>query len=141
MSQRRSAAGLHVEDHGPTGGPLVLLVHGSMDRSVGLAKVAHRLDQRCHVVRYDRRGYGRSRPHPGPFGLAEHIDDLVSVLDGRPAVLVGHSFGGDIVLAAVERHPELALGAVVFRAPTVVGAVVAGHDGWRPRGHRRRRPR
>jgi pimeloyl-ACP methyl ester carboxylesterase len=88
-----------------------------MDRSVGLAKVAHRLDHRCHVVRYDRRGYGRSRPHPGPFGLSEQVDDLVAVLDGRPAVLVGHSFGGDVVLAAAERHPDLVLGAVVYEPP------------------------
>ena len=40
-------------------GPLVVLVHGSMDRSASFIRTERHLDGR-HVVRYDRRGYGRS---------------------------------------------------------------------------------
>lgn len=95
----------------------MVLVHGSMDRSVGLSKVAHRLEHRFSVVRYDRRGYGRSQPHPGPFGIDAQVEDLHAILDGRPAVLVGHSFGGNVVLAFAQRHPGLVRGAVVFEPP------------------------
>jgi len=39
------------------------------------------------VLRYDRRGYGRSTPHDGPFGMDEQVADLVALLDDRRAVL------------------------------------------------------
>ena len=54
---------------GPADAPLVVLVHGTMDRSTGMLKVSRRLDSRFRVVRYDRRGYGRSAPHDGPFEI------------------------------------------------------------------------
>lgn len=102
---------------GPPDGPVVALVHGAMDRGAGLARVARHLDDIARVVRYDRRGYGRAVAHPGPFRIADQVDDLVAVLDGRPAVLVGHSLGGVIVLAAADRHPELAVAVVAFEPP------------------------
>ena len=71
----------------------------------------------ARVVRYDRRGYGRATPHAGPFTIAAHVDDLLHLLDERPAVLVGHSLGGDIVLAAAARRPDLALGVSAFEPP------------------------
>lgn len=108
--------GLHVEEHGPADGPLVALVHGSMDRAAGFARVTRRLEA-YRVVRYDRRGYARSRPHPGPFGIDAQVDDLVAVLAGRRAVLVGHSYGGDVVLAAAVRHPELVRSVGAFEPP------------------------
>lgn len=108
---------MHVEESGLADGPLVVLVHGSMDRATGMAKIARRLHDTAQVLRYDRRGYARSRPHPGPFGIDEQVSDLVALLDGRAAVLVGHSLGGDIVLAAAERHPELVRAVAVYEPP------------------------
>ena len=35
------------------------------------------------VLRYDRRGYGRSAPHDGPFAMDEQVADLAGLLDGR----------------------------------------------------------
>lgn len=105
------------EEAGDAGRPLVALVHGSMDRSSGMLKVSRRLDDRYRVLRYDRRGYGRSRPHPGPFGMDGQVADLVYLLGGRRAVLVGHSYGGNVVLAAAARHPELVAGVAVYETP------------------------
>ncbi len=45
------------------------------------------------------------------------MDDLVAVIDGRPAVVFGHSFGGDIALAAAERHPHLVRAVGTYEAP------------------------
>ena len=93
----------HVPDRADPNAPLVVLVHGSLDRAGSFARVIRRLDD-LHTVAYDRRGYHRSR-HVVPVHdtLDGHVDDLLSVIDGRPAVVVGHSYGGDIALDAALR--------------------------------------
>lgn len=111
------ANGLWAEQTGPVDAPLVVLVHGSMDRSAGVLKLSRRLDTAYCVVRYDRRGYGRSRPHPGPFGMDSQVDDLIGVLDGRPAVVFGHSYGGNIALALATRRPDLVRRVAVYETP------------------------
>ena len=126
---------------GPADAAFVALIHGSMDRSSGMLKLSRVLDATCRVARYDRRGYGSSiphdRPHDGPFDMAHQVADLVGVLGGRPAVLVGHSYGGNVALATAAAHPDLVRGVVVYEAPlswepwwpgTTAGAVaVAAH--------------
>lgn len=101
---------LAITEHGPTGGvedlPLVVLVHGSLDRGASFTRVVRRLDD-LHTVVYDRRGYqGSRRALPLHTTLEGHIDDLVAVIDGRPSVVVGHSYGGDVALGAALRPAE-----------------------------------
>jgi len=105
------------EEAGDPDRPLIALVHGSMDRSAGMLKLSRRLDTDFRVLRYDRRGYGRSSPHPGPFTMDGQVDDLVGLLVGRRAVLVGHSYGGDVALATADRHPDLVAGVAVYETP------------------------
>jgi pimeloyl-ACP methyl ester carboxylesterase len=82
-----------------------------MDRSASFARAARRLAD-LRVVTYDRRGYGRSGADPSDeISFATHVNDLVDVIAGRRVVVVGHSFGGDVALAAALAHPEL-VGAV-----------------------------
>jgi len=100
----------------------VVLVHGSLDRSAGLLKLSRRLDDRYRVTRFDRRGYGRSRPHPGPFDMQHQVDDLVDVVRrapraGVPVVIVGHSYGGNVALGAADRYPDLVAGVITFESP------------------------
>ena len=108
--------GLFVEEDGPADAPVVAVVHGSMDRAAGMIRIARRLRQRFRVVRYDRRGYGRS-VHEGPFGMDAQVEDLVAVLAGRRAVLIGHSYGGNVVLATAARHPDLVVAAAIYETP------------------------
>ena len=112
-----ASAAVWVEEVGRRDGPLVVLVHGTMDRGTGMARVARRLRDRARVIIYDRRGYGRSRALGGPYTMAPHADDLIELLAGRPAVLVGHSMGGNVALAAASRHPELVLAVLVYETP------------------------
>jgi pimeloyl-ACP methyl ester carboxylesterase len=105
------------EEAGEAEHPLIALVHGSMDRSSGMLKLSRRLDQDFRVLRYDRRGYGRSVPHDGPFTMDAQVQDLVELLAGRRAVLVGHSFGGNVALATAEQHPDLVAGVAVYETP------------------------
>jgi len=105
----------HLPDDPDATGPLVVLVHGSLDRAGSFARITRRLGD-LHTIAYDRYGYHRSRgDRPVHDTLDGHIDDLLAVLDGRPAVVIGHSYGGTIALGAATRtggpDPILALGA------------------------------
>ena len=104
-------------ESGPADGELVVLIHGAMDRAAGLARLARRLDDRCRVLRYDRRGYGRQIEHLGPYTVEANVADLMELLGGRSAVLVGHSLGGDIALAAAARYPVQVAAVSVFEPP------------------------
>jgi pimeloyl-ACP methyl ester carboxylesterase len=95
-------------------GPPVVLVHGSMDRSGSWVRVARELRD-LHTVRYDRRGYGRSR-EVGPGALEQHVDDLFDVIAERPCIVAGHSYGGTIALVAASRRPDLVLGVVAYES-------------------------
>lgn len=114
------APGLHVVEAGT--GPTLVLVHGALDRLAGLARAARHLGA-FRVVRYDRRGYAGSAPL-GPGDLATHAADLVDLLGalrvgGRPGdlpVVVGHSLGGLVALAAARLAPGL-IGAVGAHEP------------------------
>jgi pimeloyl-ACP methyl ester carboxylesterase len=111
------AAGPEGEESGPPAAPLVALVHGTMDRGSGMAFVARRLDDRFRVLRYDRRGYGRSLGLPGPMTVAQHVADLAALVAGRPVVVFGHSFGGNVALGLASRHPDLVRAVVVYESP------------------------
>lgn len=100
-----------------------VLIHGALDRSAGLLKLSRRLDEWATVARYDRRGYGRSNPHAGPFGIPAQVDDLVEVVERhRPAgcrrtIAIGHSYGGNVALATVQRHPGVLDAVVTYETP------------------------
>ncbi len=108
---------LHTVEFGPLDAPFVVLVHGTMDRAGGMARTARILADHHRVLVYDRRGYGRSKPHAGPFDVATQVADLLTVMNGRPAVVVGHSFGGNIALAAAVSAPESVRAVAVYETP------------------------
>lgn len=86
----------------------MVFVHGVLDRGRSFDAVAERLDSDCRMLLYDRRGYGQSAAvGVVPAGVPQHVDDLLAILAGRPAVIVGHSFGGNVALNAAVRAPEL----------------------------------
>ncbi len=112
---------LAITEHGPEGadwpGPIVVLVHGSLDRAASFTRVLRRLPD-LHTVVYDRRGYQQSRDAlPLNTTLDGHIDDLVGVIAGRPAVVIGHSYGGDIALGAALRAGQSAIVSVAAYEP------------------------
>jgi pimeloyl-ACP methyl ester carboxylesterase len=113
--------GLYVDDlpsDAGRGAPLVVLVHGSMDRHTSFARVRYRLTGTCHVVSYDRRGYAGSRAvKPPAGGLEDHVEDLEAVLAGRRATIAGHSYGGNVVLGLAARRPDLVGSAFVYEPP------------------------
>lgn len=97
-------------------GPTIVLAHGTMDRSSSFGRVARSLPG-FRVVRYDRRGYGRSQPMGPPTGIPQQIDDLLEVVGETRAIVVGHSYGGTIALAAAVRDPWRVAGVVAYESP------------------------
>jgi pimeloyl-ACP methyl ester carboxylesterase len=114
------AAQVWSEVAGDPTAPLVAVVHGSMDRSAGLLRLSRRLDDAHQVLRFDRRGYGRSVDVGPPWTVAANVDDLEGLLVAAaagPAVVFGHSFGGDIALGLAARRPDLVRTVVVYETP------------------------
>lgn len=97
-------------------GPLAVLVHGAMDRSTSFGRMVRHLEN-FTVARYDRRGYGQSLELGPASTLSQHVDDLIGVIDGRPAKVFGHSMGGVIALAAAAKAPDLFDCLVAYEAP------------------------
>jgi len=72
---------------------------------------------------------GSPEPTPRRISVDEHVDDLAAFLTavvGRPAVLVGHSFGGAYVQKLLERGEPAAAGAVLLCSvpPSGNGAMI-----------------
>jgi pimeloyl-ACP methyl ester carboxylesterase len=118
-------AGLHVEEHGPAGGPAVVLVHGWTCSTVFWAAVTRALVATGHrVIAYDLRGHGRSPAGElGGYGTSALADDLAAVLDatladGERAVVGGHSMGAMTILAAAGSPRLHARAAAVMLAST-----------------------
>lgn len=119
--------GLAVTEHPPAGGwpryrrPVVVLVHGSLDRGASFARTVRRLEG-WGVVTYDRRGYQGSRGTAPPADLGGHVEDLLGVAAGvpggaRPVVAVGHSLGGNVVLGAALADPATFAAVGAYEPP------------------------
>lgn len=97
-------------------GPLVVAVHGLTATHQCWALVGPDLGRDHRVVAPDLRGRGGSRALPPPYGVATHAADLAAVVEaygGGPAILVGHSMGGFVVVQVARDRPELVSRAVL----------------------------
>ena len=115
-----SATQVWSESAGPADRPTLIVVHGSMDRSSGLLRLSRRLDSQFRVVRYDRRGYARSRSVGPPWTVEANVEDLdalVAASPARPVALFGHSFGGNVVLASAAKRPDVVSSVTVYETP------------------------
>jgi pimeloyl-ACP methyl ester carboxylesterase len=97
-------------------GPLVVAAHGLTATHQAWLLVGPDLGRDHRFVAPDLRGRGGSRLLPPPYGVTAHAADLAAVVaayGGGPAVLVGHSMGGLVVVRATRDHPGLVSRAVL----------------------------
>ena len=95
---------LYYEDCGR--GPVVVLIHGgNTDRRMWDAEFDG-FSQRFRVVRYDVRGFGRSRGRAVPYASHEDLKALLDSLGVARADLVGLSLGGRIAIDFALQHPD-----------------------------------
>lgn len=103
----------------------LVFLHGQPGSGADWQQVTRRLPAHWQVVVADRPGYG-SNPRPGG-GFAANARDVFDQMDSRGiqrAVLVGHSYGGGVALAAASRAPHR-VEAVVLLASVGPGCVNA----------------
>jgi len=106
---------LHVHERGDPDAPTVVCVHGVSAHGRRYRKLAEeRLAAHFHVLAPDLRGHGSSEWEP-PWNLETHLADLLETFEAeRPAMWIGHSFGGRLVLELAARRPELLVCAVLL---------------------------
>jgi proline iminopeptidase len=120
-------AKLHAEAFGPVDSNLIICIHGGPGADYRYMLNAKELAQYGYrVVFYDQRGTGLSQRFPGSaYGKSADeaiqlfFDDLSGVIahyKKRPAqkvFILGHSWGGILGAAYVEKYPKAAHGLVV----------------------------
>lgn len=95
-------------------GPPVVLIHGQPGSAADWARLVPLLSDEHTVLVPDRPGYGRTAGRA--TGFAGNASALAATLDRAgiyPAVLVGHSWGGGVALAAAIDHPDHVKGLVL----------------------------
>ncbi len=99
---------LHFHDFGnPTGVP-VLAVHGITAHGMRFRRLAEETWPERRTIAVDLRGHGRSTSD-GPWSIPQHVTDLIDTLESLDIAtvdVVGHSYGGAIGLALLQRAPE-----------------------------------
>jgi 3-oxoadipate enol-lactonase len=107
-------------------GPAVVFIHGLAEsRHTWAAQQA--AFSHAHTFAYDLRGHGDSTAGSGE-GTAEQLSgDLVRFLEEvtGPAICVGFSLGGTVVLGAAAERPDLVRRAIVIGTSSVVGRSAA----------------
>lgn len=108
------------------GDEAVLLVHDGVVHSAVWDDVWPDFCKAFHIIRYDRRGYGRS-----PVATAWHTetDDILALLHRlkiRRAMIVGSSHGGELSIEFTIEHPEL-VEELILVGPVVHGYPYSDH--------------
>lgn len=107
---------------GEAGPPGVVLIHGGAAHARWWAHLAPLLAAggRQHVAAVDLSGHGDSgwRDH---YGLETWADEVLAVAARagmrQPPVLVGHSMGGFVAMAAAAHHGDSLAGAILVDSP------------------------
>ncbi|MEN3121243.1 MULTISPECIES: alpha/beta fold hydrolase [Janibacter] len=112
-----------VDDSGPEGADLVVLLHGwPQDRTSWHAVTPRLTAAGLRVIAPDLRGYSPGA-RPGnhlDYELTEMVDDVVALLDEvgcERAHVVGHDWGGALAWAVAARAPERVETLTVLSTP------------------------
>jgi 3-oxoadipate enol-lactonase len=91
-------------------GPAVVLIHGFCGSSAYWEHIIPVLSPSYRVIAPDLRGHGQSPTHSETSSMELLADDIAALLVHLhidQAVVFGHSLGGYVTLALIERHPDL----------------------------------
>jgi pimeloyl-ACP methyl ester carboxylesterase len=110
---------IYYQEGGSAPQTVVLLHDGVLDSAVW-DEVWSELCKKFHVVRYDRRGYGRSPASSEGYWETDDLAALLRRLKIARGTIVGSSHGGEISIDFALAHPEMVQQLVL------VGAVLGG---------------
>ena len=116
-SRFMSGVGVHVEDTGGSGRPVVLIHGWPLSKESWREQIPALSQAGFRVVAYDRRGFGLSDKPGGGYDfdtLTEDLDGLIRELDLHDTSLVGFSMGGGEVARFVSKYGQERIRSVVF---------------------------
>lgn len=116
---------LHYLQRGEGPGPALLLVHGANSNLRDFeSSILPELAKHHRVIAFDRPGYGYSQRPEGewtdPARIAKLLLDASAKLGIDKPIIVGHSWGGSVVMSALVEMPGRISGGVLIGG-------VAGH--------------
>ena len=109
---------LHIADSG-IGDKCVVLLHGYLESMYVWDDFTPLLTPKVRVVTVDIPGHGISQVsgeiHTMEY-IADVIHDMLDAMGIEKITLVGHSMGGYVAMAMLERHPEMVEGIVMLHS-------------------------
>jgi len=88
------------------GAQAVVLIHDGVINSASFDDMWPVLCKDFRVLRYDRRGYGRSPAAKAPYSPQEDLAAVMRAASFEHASLAGFSFGGGLALSYALDHPD-----------------------------------
>jgi len=122
---------LHFEAAGR--GLPILFLHDGLADSRGFDSQFEFFAKNYTVVRYDRQGYGSSKPPDVPYSEVNDLKSIFDMLGLETAILIGGSAGGRLAMNFAITHPSH-VAALVLVGPAVSGFDFSDHmwyRGWR----------
>ncbi|MDX8347942.1 3-oxoadipate enol-lactonase [Cognatiyoonia sp. IB215446] len=124
MEVTRSGVKLHAEVTGPENGPPVVFAN-SLGTTLHLwDPILPHLPGGLRIIRYDKRGHGRSDVPDGPYTMGQLVSDAEAVCnaaDVKDALFVGLSVGGMIAQGLAVKRPELIRALVLSNTAAKIG--------------------
>ena len=115
-----SGGDLQVREDGPPNAPAIVLLHGFAGSIHWWNGVAPLLARSHRVIRVDLLGHGGSQKPRDGYAVdhrAELVRQVLARVGVEHALVVGHSMGGSVATALVERDPALVNGLVLIDSP------------------------
>jgi pimeloyl-ACP methyl ester carboxylesterase len=107
-------------------GPALIMIHDGLLHSATWDEQFNSFSSSYRVIRWDRRGYGKSESPKKPFS---HLDDLRALMDHlgiEEATLMGCSSGGLLAIDFTLEHPKR-VSALVLVGPIISGFSFSKH--------------
>jgi pimeloyl-ACP methyl ester carboxylesterase len=101
------------------GSTAIILLHGYLESSEIWNGFARKLSASFRVIAVDLPGHGRSESTGDVNTMEMMADTIASLIDSikvNKALMIGHSLGGYVTLAFLERHPEYLSGYCLFHS-------------------------
>lgn len=121
---RVDSSRIHYQECGA--GPAIVLVHDGVLGAATWDDVWPGLCAKFHVLRYDRRGVGRSSPAKVWFSQTADLAALFADRRIESATVIGSSFGSSISIEFALEHPE-EVQRLVLLGPVVLGMPYSDH--------------
>ena len=116
---------LHVFDHGGTGKPVLIMLHGLASSSANWDPLIPLLKDNYRCITIDLVGFGASpKPSWYSYSIDEHVRDIQCTIQAlklaEPFILLGHSLGSLIATRYARQHQEM-IERLILLSPPVYG--------------------